>query len=463
MEIRNHLKLLPQLILTPQLKLYLKILPMNVLELNEYLLEEAQDNPFLEIEIKDLAERYLDLDRKKGNIELDDEYDWEKQFDYSLMEDYDKEENINIIEKTISSEETLYDYLMWQIRLKDTTDLERKIAEHIICNLDEKGYLSVTPGEIARELEVDLTKVEEVRNIIKRLDPLGIASLDLKECLLIQLDFLGYNEEDLPVKIVKYYLDQVPTGVANLSKLIGASEEEIEEALGIIKTLEPFPARNYKSTNGLYIIPDLKFFQEDGIWKVEILRDNYYTIQLNSSYKSIFRKKTSEVDKKQQIFLREKMKQALALIKALDQRYVTLYKIGQAILKHQKEYLDKGPKYLKPLTLKILAEETGLHESTISRVINQKYVDTPLGIYSLKYFLSAGYTSDEGKTVSAKAIMDYIKEIITVEDPNNPYSDAEIAKELQKRLGVKIARRTVTKYRELLNIPSTRQRRKKSK
>ena len=462
MEVKNQLKLVPQLLLTPQLKLLLKVLPMNTLELQEYLLEEVNNNPFLEIEFKDLpTEPTRKQTRSSDEVHLSEEVDWDYgNIRYHFGEE-EPEEEVNIIERTVKAEESLADYLLWQLSLKDVTELDKRVAQYIIGNLDDRGYLRVLPEDISKDTGLPLERIEKVRNIIKFLDPVGVASLNLKECLLAQLESLGFKDNSLPYRIVKDYLEEIPKGAERLSQFLDVSSEEVEEALSVIKSLEPYPARNFRSVNQFSVVPDLSFYEEDGEWKVEVLKENQFELKLNNYYTQFLKRRLKGVPKQTQEYLREKMRMAETLLKALDYRYTTLYRIGKAILDHQKEFFEKGPKYLKPLTLRMLAEETNLHESTVSRVVSQKYVDTPLGIFPLKYFLSWGYVKSSGEGVSSKAIMNYLKELIEKEDKTKPLSDAELAKELQKRLGVKIARRTVTKYREMLNIPSMRERKKK--
>ena len=467
-ELKNQLKLTQQLILTPQLKLLLKVLQLNSLELEEYLLQEVQINPFLEIEYKDLAPKVnQEKDYSAKEVKLKDEIDLgtEEFLEKSLyLIETQEEPEEPIWEKTLKAEEKLSDYLLWQFRMKEVTPIEYEIAQYIVGNLDEKGYLTLSSADIAKELHLTEDKVEKVRSIIKFLDPVGVASYDFKECLLTQLLFLGYDKKSLPYVLVEKYFEQIPEGIEVLSQHLGIEPSKIEEALEVIKHLEPYPARNFYVETSTYIEPDLRFYKEDGEWKVEVLKEKTFTVRLNNFYREYLRlkKKNSQFLKSKQ-FLKEKLKEAENLLKALDSRYTSLYKVGTVILKHQKDFLEKGIKYLKPLTLKMVAEETELHESTISRIINHKYVQTPTGVYSLKFFFSSGYKASDGSTFSSKAIKDFLKQIIAQENPTKPLSDNEIAKVLKSKYGINIARRTVTKYREELQIPSVRERKKQKK
>lgn len=463
-EVKNKLQLAPQLILTPQLKLILKVMQLNALELNEYLLQETQSNPFLEIEFNDLPGALPA--REDRDIGLTDEYDWSEPnlldrpqlpFSYEVPD-----EDENLLEKTLRAEESLSDHIKWQLGFVELTALERDIAEYLLGNLDEKGYLRISPEEVARDLGVSPEKVEVVREKLKKLDPVGIASLNLKECLLVQLEVLGYQPKDLPWILVEHHLEALAEGPEHLARILNLSIEEIRQAIEIIRDLEPYPARNFIAPKNIYVEPELRFYKEEDEWKVEVLKDRYFQIKFSSLYYKFINQRRLQVDAKSREFLREKLKDAENLLKALDSRHSTLYKVGYAILQAQKEFLEKGFQYLKPLTLRDLSHVTNLHESTISRVISHKYVDTPFGIFPLKFFFSTGYQTKIGDSLSATAIKSYIKEIIASENPEKPLSDGEISRILQEKYGVKIARRTITKYREELQIPSIRERKKKT-
>ncbi|NPA39270.1 MAG: RNA polymerase factor sigma-54 [Thermodesulfobacteria bacterium] len=462
-ELRQQLKLTPQLVLTPQLKLLLKVLQLNTIELNELILQEAQVNPFIEVEFNDTVG--TQTEERPSEVKLSEETEEERWFEPRMHFDYEapSDEEGAIWEKTLKAEETLSDYLTWQVRLKDLTPYEFELAKYIIGNLDDKGYLRISSEEVAKEFNTSVERVEKVRRIIKFLDPVGVASFSIEECLDAQLEFLGYEEDSLPRILVKNYLKELAEGLDELAKKLKVTKEELEEAVEVIKELDPYPARNFFSETQVYVEPDLVFYKDEDGWKLEVTKDKTYSVRLNEDYKKFLKiKGRGEEAKRTKKFLREKLRDAETLLKAIDSRYSSLYKVGEVILRHQVEFLEKGTRYLKPLTLKVIAEETGLHESTVSRIISHKFVQTPSGVYPLKFFLSTGYTSSNGQAVSSKAVKDYIKEIIDGEDKKKPYSDSAIAKILKEKYGITIARRTVTKYREALGIPSIRERRQKS-
>lgn len=462
-EVKSQLKLLPQLILTPQLKLVLKVLQLNTLELKDYLLEEVQTNPFLEIEFNDIVESTYSASSSHEEVALVEERLWAEIYAKEpkglLFLSEEQEEELPF-EARLRSEENLKEHLLWQLGFLELTPEEKEIAMFIIGNLNEKGYLGASVKEIAEDLKISEDKVEKVRKLLMRLDPVGIAAKDLKECLLAQLEFLGFTSKDVPYILVEKHLEEIPEGQEALSRQYGYSEDELKKSLEIIKNLEPYPARNFHLPKDIYFEPDLRFYKEDDQWKVEILKEKYPKVFYSPLYYKFLRNKKLFSEGKAKHFLKEKLKFAENLLKALDSRNTTLYKVGSAILEVQKEFLEKGETYLKPLTLKDLSELTGLHESTISRVISHKYVETPMGTFPLKFFFSTGYNTSTGESISATAIKNYIKEIISQENPKKPYSDNEIAKILHNKYGLKIARRTVTKYREELNIPSIKERKK---
>jgi len=463
-ELKQQLRLSPQLILTPQLKLVLKVLQLNTLELNEFLLQEAQTNPFLEVEYRDLPDLSQEGAQKETKtlqeeIGEDTEF-WEKPF--NLYPEAQPSEEEFSWERVLKSEETLFDYLMWQVGMKDFSPFEREIARFIVGNLDEKGYLTLSLEEVAKELDTTVEKVENVRKRLMFLDPVGVASRNLEECLSAQLEFMGYKEDSLPRILVQKHLEELEKGIEYLSERYGYPLEDLEEAFSVIKNLDPYPARNYASVLPFYVEPDLVFYKEKGEWKVEVVKDRILKVKINPDYEKILNSvKDYSLEKKEKKFLRQKFRDAEAILKALDSRYSSLYKVGEAILKHQIEFLEKGSRYLKPMTLRVISEATGLHESTVSRIINSKYVQTPQGLFSLKFFFSVGYESSSGESVSSRAVKEYIKELISKEDPASPLSDSAISKLLKEKYGIKIARRTVTKYREALGIPSARQRKQR--
>ncbi len=456
LELRTQLKLKPELILTPQLRLSLKILQLNRLELIQYLRNELEANPLLELEgPKDLIS-VEELGTEPGSYEEVDP--WESLFDAEAPSPYPsfafEEKEVLYWEAQLKKEEGLYDHLIWQVSLAGFSEKERTVAEYIVQNLNERGYLVVKPEEIAEELGVELELVERVRERIKFFDPVGVASVSIEECLLAQLKYLGLDGS-LAERIVREHFRDIVKGEEYLAKRLGVRVEEVRKAVEVIKGLEPFPGRAFATETTLYVEPDIIFYKEGGRWRARLYEEGLPRLRLNFYYRKLL--SDPFVSREAKLFIREKLRSAEWLIKSLDHREKTLVKVAEVIADFQKDFLEKGPAHLKPLTLKEVAERVGVHESTVSRVTHNKYAETPHGTYELKFFFPSGI-----RDVSSQTIKEYIKELIGSEDPKRPYTDQELSKLLEERYGVKVARRTVAKYREALGYPSARARKKLS-
>jgi len=457
LELKIGLEQRPELIITPQLRLALKLLQLNRLELEQYLREELEKNPVLE------------ADSPGGEIPLEDwsseggprmeEGSWEDLFEeefspYPSMV-FEERESVDW-EARVRKEEGLYDHLLWQVSLAGFSETERGVAEYLIRNLDERGYLVVDPEEAAGDLGVPLEVVERVRERIKFFDPVGVGSSSVEECLLAQLSYLGVRD-GLAVRIVRDYFREIPRGVDFLARRLGAPAEEVERALSLIRGLEPFPGRAFSGGATLYVVPDVVFFREGDRWRVRLYEEGFPRLRISARYRRLLADPT--VPRKAKMFIREKLRSAEWLLKSLDQRGRTLLRVAEALAELQRDFLEKGPAHLKPLTLREVAEKVGVHESTVSRVTHHKYAETPHGLFELKFFFPSGLKRGDG-TVSSEAVREYLKELVASEDPRRPYSDQELARMLADKYKVKIARRTVAKYRELLGIPPARARKK---
>ena len=458
LELKTQLHLRPELILTPQLRQALKLLQLNRLELAAYLRAELESNPLLELENpgEDLS-IVEDLNR----VERVEESDWWESLLASETSPYPsfafEEKEILYWENRLRDEEGLYEHLLWQLALAGFSDTERAVAEYLVRNLNERGYLTLSPEEVAEDLKVPLSLVEEVRERLKFFDPVGIASLSVEECLLAQLRYLGYSEDSLPGKIVRYALKEVPKGEAYLAKRFETSEGEIRQALEVIRGLEPYPGRAFSTERTFYVEPDVIFYKEGDRWGARLYDEGLPRLKLNGYYRRLL--SDPLIPRKAKMFIREKLRSAEWLIKSLDQRGRTLLRVAEVLAEIQREFLEKGPAYLRPLNLREVAERVGVHESTVSRVIHNKYAETPHGLYELKFFFPSGVKSSSGE-VSSQTIKEYLKTLIDSEDPRRPYTDQELAKLLETKYKVRIARRTVAKYREALGYPSARNRKK---
>ncbi len=461
LELKTQLKLRPELILTPQLRLALKLLQLNRLELTQYLRMELERNPVLELENPGEQISLEDWLGEEKIFSLEEKDPWESLFEEetSPYPSFAFEEKEPLYwEAQVRKEEGLYEHLLWQLTLAGFSEEERRVAEYLIRNLNERGYLTVSPEEAARDLKVSLEKVEKVRERLKFFDPVGIASLSVEECLLAQLEYMGLADS-LAAKIVREHFREVVKGEAYLAQRLGVSSEKVRQALEVIRGLEPYPGRAFSTERTLYIEPDVIFFREGDRWRARLYEEGLPRIRLNGYYRKLL--SDPLIPREAKIFIRDKLRSAEWLIKSLDQRGKTLLRVAEVLAELQREFLENGPAYLRPLTLREVAERIGVHESTVSRVTHNKYAETPHGLFELKFFFPSGIKASSGE-VSSQTVKEYLKRLIASEDPRKPYTDQELAKLLESQYKIRIARRTVAKYREALGYPSARARKKLS-
>lgn len=464
MELKHNLKLQQsqKLIMTQELRQAIQLLQYNSLELNEYIKDQIQENPMLEMETidKEIDNPKVDdkIDEKKDEIdlkELAERYD-----DISYKTEIDRNPVEYNFESFVSYRENLKDHLMGQLNLTIMDDLDYLVGLYIIENIDKNGYLTIGMEEIENNFDISIGKAEEILKIIQGFDPLGVGARDLKECILIQL---RENEDINPIvsKIVEEHLEDLSCNkISKISKDLNLTAKEIQDACDYIKTLNPKPGSGFEDSSN-----ETKFIRPDA--SIELIEGEYVILindvtgpRLNISDYYLSLMKNNE-DKNTKEFLSEKFNKALWIIKSIEQRRQTIYNVIEAILKFQREFFDKGEKFLIPLTLKEVADHIEMHESTISRSTNGKYVQTPRGLYELKYFFPSGVTEKSGAISSSTSIKATIREIIEAEDEKKPYSDQKIT-DILKEKGSNISRRTVAKYREELNIPSSSMRKRYS-
>jgi RNA polymerase sigma-54 factor len=453
LEIRQNLKLSQQLIMTPQLQQAIKLLQFSRLELQDFIDQELESNPMLEIEqaSKEKIEKPDDAENLK--------HKWDAYLETYGQDNipYTEDEDRPSFEATTSRSEGLTEYLQWQLRMNDIDDEICQIGIFIIGNLDSNGYLAVDIQQICEETGATTEKADEALNKIQQFDPPGIAARNLKECLLIQSKLLGL-EGSLVEQIINSHLEALQT--KNYSKVaqdLGVSVNEIAEASKIITNMEPRPARDYSDDPPQYVVPDVYVVKVDDDYAVVLNEDDIPVLTLNREYYSLI--SSEQTNKAAKDYLSDNMKAAQWLIKSIQQRQNTLCKVTECIMIFQKEFLDKGIHYLKPLVLRDVADEVGMHESTISRVTSNKYVHTPQGTFELKYFFGSGISTTDGNFIASQSIRNDLEIIIKNENPKHPLSDQAIAKILKGK-GVEIARRTVAKYRELLGILPSNKRKK---
>ncbi|MBU5425905.1 RNA polymerase factor sigma-54 [Tissierella pigra] len=439
-----------KLIMTPELRQAIELLQFNSLELKEYITNELEENPMLES--AGANEEFENLDKYKDDNDIDWKEYLEKYDDISYRAQVDKNVKEYNYESFISHGPTLREHLLSQLSLISLENKEYKIGENIIYNIDENGYLSTSIEDIAKFMKSNIEEAKILLDIIQAFDPVGVGARDLKECLLIQLR----DRKDVhpcTQTIIEDYLEDIGYNrVQKISKELGLELVEVQDICDYIKNLEPKPGRTFRGESGdaRYITPDAEIKLVDGEFVVIINDSTGPKLNINNYYKELMK---SEGDKDTIDFLNEKFNSAMWVIRSIEQRRSTIRKVIESILKFQMDFFIEGEKSLKSLTLKDVAEDIEMHESTISRATNGKYVQTPRGLFELKYFFSSGILSEEGE-LSSTSIKVTLKEIIDNENNKKPYSDQKIA-ELLKEKGINISRRTVAKYRDELNIPSS--------
>jgi RNA polymerase sigma-54 factor len=456
-------------ILSPQIRQYLKLLQMPVVELSQAVEQELAENPVLEESSQDLSSeedvvpsaeagpaekvaQEIEFENPAENRRETEEEFW-SSYDYSdvsAADPGDLQKRKNYQESLLTKPEALSDFLLWQIRFQDFTEAEMKIAEEIIGNINEEGYLKATVEEIAGSCKAAVPEVEAVLQRIQQLDPPGIGARNLQEALLLQLQRKG-PEAALALEIVEHHLPLLERkDWQQLAKILATNELEVKKAAQMIVALEPKPGRTFYVEEPIAVTPDAAIvFDEEGKIKIEIQDENIPELRVNPYYRRLLR--DSHTDEKTKVYLREKMQAALNFMRALKLRKSTLREITEQIVKVQPEFFEKGFSHLHPLRLKDISQTLGIHESTVSRALQGKYVTTPQGTIPYKSFFSTKMETTSGEAESQKSIMERIRALVESEDPKKPLSDEQIVKTLQGD-GIVIARRTVAKYRDLLKI-----------
>ncbi len=440
-----------KLIMTPELRQAIELLQFTSLELDEYLEGQIEKNPLLEMEeLKDSQENVEE--QSKENEEIDWKEVIENYDDISYKPQNEKDEKEYTYENFVSYSPSLKEHLLVQIKLIFTDEKDIEIGETLIDYIDENGYFKGEIKEIGQELNLEGEDVENVLNRIQTLDPVGVGARDLRECLIIQLKEKKIKKPSI-YKVIENHLEDIAKNrLQNISKKLDIELIEVQEICDLIKTLEPKPGRGYsgEEKDVKYITPDIILREIDGEYVILLNDITAPRLNINRYYKELI---TKSKDANTADYLKGKLNSAMWIIKSIEQRRMTIYNVVKSILKHQEDFLKKGEKALKPLTLKEVADDINVHESTVSRAVNGKYMQAPNGLFELKYFFSSGVSSNKGD-VSAISIKAIIKDLIEKEDVKKPLSDQKIT-DILKGKGISISRRTVAKYRDELNIPSS--------
>ncbi len=483
MKQRLDQKQVQKLILAPALQQAIKLLPLTNLELIEVIDNELSQNPMLEEDTPEKRDREeiegsegresLDpgnggngepgVQEEPGIEEMSDDLELETQFqeyfDDGFRPFFAEKKEVPALENILAKSPSLWDHLNWQANLTFFEKADKEVAQLIIGNVNEDGYLSATEEELAASAGVPVEKVQEIREKIKMFDPVGVASLSLKEALLAQMEHYKIGDE-VTRQIVEGYLPLLEkSDFGQLARALGVSWAEIRKQIEVIKTLDPTPGRRYSQEKTTYVLPDILVTKEDEELKVSLNEEGIPRLRINSYYRRLLARAARE-NPDAYHFLKEKLKKALWFLRSLDQRNQTVYKVAKYIVDKQREFFEKGIDYIRPLTLLEIAREIGVHESTVGRVVANKFMATPWGVFPLKYFFHKSLIGDFGEEISSLKIKDRIKKLIDGEEKNRPLSDVEI-EEILARNNLKIARRTVAKYRKQLGIPPSHIRKRK--
>jgi RNA polymerase sigma-54 factor len=455
-ELKQELKLTQKLVLTPQLQQAIKLLQLTRLELVEHINQELMENPMLEEAGDDSEREAADaaLDQIIGSDSYSSGYDGGE----SLTGFRDSDEKQHFIENACLEKTSLMDHIIWQIKMSSMCDPEAEIGAVIAGNLNDDGYLMLSVEEIADKMCCDTPAVEKVLRRIQLFDPVGVASRDLSECLLVQARHYDVATPTVSSIITNHLRELERKNYPAIAKKIGVSVADVTNAVEVIIGLDPKPGRLFVDYEPQYIIPDVYVHKVGNEYVIALNDNGLPRLRVSPLYRSILTG-AHNVPSATKDFIRDRMKSATWLIKSIQQRQRTLYRVATSIVEHQKDFLEKGVGFLRPMVLREVAEDVGVHESTVSRVTNGKYMHTPRGVFELKYFFTGKICADNGEEKSVESVKERIREIIAHEDGGKPVSDQKITQVL-RREGITVARRTVAKYREMLGILSSSSRKR---
>jgi RNA polymerase sigma-54 factor len=483
--------------MTPQLQQAIRLLQLSALELRAEIQEALDSNPLLEEAEENGAastdgddgehgpvngtqadeartasndEQAVDSRIEGNDTEVDEDFavagSWDEPFDTATApqtRNTDRDGPGLEIEARTSLPQTLHDYLQWQMRLTQFSDVDRRIAETLIDAINDDGYLTCSIDEIQQTLErdleirIDTDEIEAVLHQLQNFDPIGVAARDLRECLLIQLRFLDADTPGLPDarRLVADHLGLLASRDFNqLRRVLRLKPPELQEAVALIQRLNPRPGSSVQPAQPDYVVPDVIVRKIKGTWRVSLNGEAAPRVSINRAYEIMIRRGDNSRDNR---YLQDQLQEARWFLKSLQNRNETLLRVATAIVNRQRDFFEHGEEGMEPLVLHDIAEILGMHESTISRVTTHKYMLTPRGIFELKYFFSSHVSTTDGGTRSATAIRSIIKRLIDNEIPDKPISDSKIVEMLQEE-GIQVARRTIAKYREHMNIPPSSQR-----
>jgi len=480
LEIKQSLRLTQQLIMTPQLQQAIKLLQLSRLELLTAINQELETNPVLEETLSDdepepetweaageetPAELTLTDAPSEVTVEsrVGEDFDWDSYLEDKIppspRQEREQRESFSL-ENLSATTPSLKAHLLWQLQMTSLSDTEKFIGAMIIGNIDEDGYLQASLPELAAELHRPAAQIEQVLKKIQEFEPLGVGARTLEECLLIQIE-LSHLDNPLLRPIVKNYLKYLENrNYGAIARELKVSIDAVAQAAQLISQLDPKPGRSYDNLETCYISPDIFVYKMGDDYEVSLNEDGLPRLRINAYYRDALSGQ-SQISEETKNYIQGRLKSAVWFIKSIHQRQKTIYRVAKSIVNFQRDFLDHGIAHLKPLTLRQVAEDVQMHESTVSRVTTNKYMYTPQGVFELKFFFNSGINAVDGDQVASESVKDKIRQLVMSEDALNPLSDQEIV-DLLKKANINIARRTVAKYRETLGLLSSSKRRRLS-
>jgi RNA polymerase sigma-54 factor len=477
LELRQSLNLTQQLIMTPQLQQAIKLLQLSRLELLDTIQQELEVNPLLEDQLSsesdedsrdeegqdhsdDGVPEVTDFKEVKVEENVRDDVDWENyltEYNTAWAEVPHEVRDLPPLENLTSTKTNLTSHLTWQLNMSRVDEIGREIGTHIIGNLNDDGYLQASLEEIAETTGYPLERVKETLELIQNFDPVGVAARDTRECLLIQIRFQNLGGTIVEEIITNHMRDLEDRKYDRIAKTLSVSFQEVLSAVSVIQGLEPKPGRIFNDEETVYVSPDIYVFKVGDDYEIALNEDGLPKLRVNTYYKDVLSSKDTLPDNAK-AYIQDKLKSAAWLIRSIHQRQRTIYRVTESIVRFQRDFLEHGITHLRPLVLRDVAEDIQMHESTISRVTTNKFAYTPQGLFELKFFFNSAISSIEGDAVASESVKEHIRNIVKREDAAKPYSDQEISNIL-KKLNIRVARRTVAKYRESMGILPSRKRR----
>ncbi|MGQ9920705.1 MAG: RNA polymerase factor sigma-54 [Desulfobacca sp.] len=477
LEIKQSLRLTQQLIMTPQLQQAIKLLQLSRLELLTAINQELETNPVLEETLNDdeqesweaaadeTPEELTLADGPPSEVTVEarvgDDFDWDSYLEDKttpLPRQEREQRESSSLENLSAAKPSLKAHLLWQLQMATLSDTEKFIGALIIGNIDEEGYLQASLTELAAELHRPEAQIEQVLKKIQEFEPLGVGARNLAECLLIQIEHRHLDNPLLRPLVTDYlkYLENRNYGA--IARELKVSIDEVARAAHLISQLDPKPGRSFDNLEPCYISPDIFVYKMGDDYEVSLNEDGLPKLRINAYYRDALSGQ-NQISEETKHYIQGRLKSAVWFIKSIHQRQKTIYRVAKSIVNFQRDFLDHGIAHLKPLTLRQVAEDVQMHESTVSRVTTNKYMDTPQGVFELKFFFNSGINAVQGEQVASESVKDKIRQLVLSEDALNPLSDQEIVN-LLKKANINIARRTVAKYREMLGLLSSSKRRR---